>query len=475
MAYKIPIGHVDMVGKYQWWGSFGYGLVPYKVQIEDFVTTEHDIGQPSNYNYCYDIEVEGNHNYFTSLGLVSNSDHEKSFPNNSTIYIGTAGQRAFGRGDTVHRALVSEPAHYADPEKILSGLSEAVPMSGILIQESTPLGDSGKFYTDVQDCIEGKSDNRLITFFWWLCEDYTIPRGSELVMESERGELIPTPQELELMLDKGLGEDQIRWKRWKIRSMKSERKENIFPQEYIEDTESCFIGPIDKVFARVDAELQQMAVGCRDGRKDDVMEMWKPPEAGGKYIFWVDPCGGESVNPHDPHDGVILKLNPGGLEHVASLWSVEGQKSIAEKIVYWAKEYKNALLVIERNGVGKGVLNYVLTDFGYNNLYAERKPNGELTGNWGFYTTHENKARMVSDTMDAIGNDSVVTHDRKVIRQLRALIHKDTKIIPRPPARDDRAMAFMGAISITPIAALSLGTGRITSGDYVTWDRSKRQ
>jgi hypothetical protein len=82
---------------------------------------------------------------------------------------------------------------------------------------------------------------------------------------------------------------------------------------------------------------------------------------------------------------------------------------------------------------------------------------------------------MVSDTMDAVGNDSVVTHDRKVIRQLRALIHKDTKIIPRPPARDDRAMAFMGAISITPIAALSLGTGRITSGDYVTWDRSKRQ
>ena len=71
--------------------------------------------------------------------LFHDSDNEKAFENGSTIYIGTAGQRAFGRGDTVHRALVSEEAHYANAERLLSGLREAIPLSGYLIRETNPL------------------------------------------------------------------------------------------------------------------------------------------------------------------------------------------------------------------------------------------------------------------------------------------------------------------------------------------------
>lgn len=399
--------------------------------------------------------------------LFHDSDNEKVFENGSTIYIGTAGQRAFGRGDTIHRALVSEEAHYIDAEKLLSGLAEAIPMSGYLIRESTPLGDSGHFYTSVQDCIEGKSDFKLIPFYWWLADDYRIPRDSALVLEEERGELTYTPKEIELMLEKRLDENQIRWRRWKIRSMKSENKGNLFPQEYIEDLESCWLGPPDKVFSEVDEQLQSWSLKARDPiRQEGILEVWKEPEVGAKYIFWIDPAGGEGATDNDPHDGVILKLTAGGLEHVASVQSRMEQKPFAYKVAEIGTRYNKALLVVERNGVGKGVLNYLVNDIAYSNLYLERKADGELTGSWGWNTDHANKAMMVSDTITAIKNDTVVSYDRKLVRQLRALVYKDGKITVKKSVHDDRAMSFMGAIAVSP---QHFFTNTLAVSDYVTF------
>lgn len=397
--------------------------------------------------------------------LFHDSDNEKAFENGSTIYIGTAGQRAFGRGDTVHRALVSEEAHFADAEKLLSGLAEAVPLSGYLIRESTPLGDSGYYYTSVQDCIEGKSDYKLVPFYWWIGQDYRIPRDSDLILEEDRGQLTYTPKEVELMLEKGLDEEQIRWKRWKMRSMKSENKGNLFPQEYIEDLESCWLGPANKVFDDVEEQLQSMSLRARDPiRTEGMLEIWKEPEAGAKYIFWVDPAGGESPTENDPHDGVILKLNPGGLEQVAAVCSRMEQMPFAYKVAEIATAYNSALLIVERNGVGRGVLNYLVNNISYKNLYAEQNAAGELTGKWGWNTDFYNKALMVSNTILAIKNNSVITYDRKVIRQLRALVNKDGKIASK--SRDDRAMSFMGAIQVSP-QHYSVST--LAVGDYVSF------
>jgi len=401
--------------------------------------------------------------------LFHDSDNEKVFENGSTIYIGTAGQRAFGRGDTVHRALVSEEAHYADAEKLMSGLAEAVPMSGYLIRESTPLGDSGYYYNSVQDCIEGKSDYTLVPFWWWLSDEYRIPRGSTMVIEEERGDLAYTPKEVELMLEKGLDEEQMRWRRWKVRSMRSENKGNLFPQEYIEDLESCWLGPPDKVFMEVDEQLQSWSLKTRDPvRQDGILEIWKEPEPGARYIFWVDPCGGESPTDNDPHDGVILKLHAGGLEHVASIRSRMEQKPLAFTIGTIGLRYNHALLVLERNGVGKGVLNYLVNDVLYPNLYMEIAATGELTGKYGWNTDHYNKAKAVSDTVLAIKNESVVSYDKKLVRQLRALVNKNGKIQAKPPARDDRALSFCGAVTVSPSNFMS---STLAVSDYVTFGR----
>ena len=68
------------------------------------------------------------------LGAESRS--EKTFPTfHSSIYIGTAGARAFGHGDTIRKALLSELSLYEDAEKILNGVEDAVPFTGELTIE----------------------------------------------------------------------------------------------------------------------------------------------------------------------------------------------------------------------------------------------------------------------------------------------------------------------------------------------------
>lgn len=403
--------------------------------------------------------------------MFHDSDLEKTFPNGSTLYVGTAGMRAFGHGDTVHRALVSEEAYYVGAKKLLTGLGEAIPMSGYLIRESTPLGDFGYFYHSVQDCLEKKSDFKLLPFYWWYGEDYHIPRNSGLVREEERGELAYTAKEISLMLEKNLTEDQIRWARWKERNMGTSDEERPFPQEYISDLESCFMGAKDKVFDDVDNQLLSMSLKARDPiRVEGILEIWKEPEPGAKYVFWIDPAGGEGATDSDPHDGVILKIHAGGLEHVASICSKMEQKAFAYRVAEIGTKYNHAMMVVERNGIGKGVLNYLVNDISYKNLYPERKPNGELSGKWGWNTDHANKAMIAGDTLAAVKRDSVITYDRKLIRQLRALVYKDGKIAS--PIHDDRAMAFMGAVSISAQArGYSVGN-KLAVSDYVTFGRN---
>ena len=73
---------------------------------------------------------------------------------------------------------------------------------------------------------------------------------------------------------------------------------------------------------------------------------------------------------------------------------------------------------------------------------------------------------MISDTILALKGDSLITYDRKLIRQLRALVNKDGKIVVKKPARDDRAISFCGAIAVSP---QHYRPGSLAVGDYVTF------
>ena len=90
----------------------------------------------------------------------------------SNYFIGTAGQVAFGRGDTVDRAHLSEAAFYFDLEKILTGISEAAEYGQIDI-ETTPNGRE-KFYDMWQKAKTGRSPYTNIFIPWYIDTEYSV-------------------------------------------------------------------------------------------------------------------------------------------------------------------------------------------------------------------------------------------------------------------------------------------------------------
>lgn len=77
----------------------------------------------------------------TQIPLKYNSRNELVFESkNNTFYIGTAGSRDFGRGDTITFLHLSEFAFYPDPEKMLAGIMQAVTPNGLVFIETTANG-----------------------------------------------------------------------------------------------------------------------------------------------------------------------------------------------------------------------------------------------------------------------------------------------------------------------------------------------
>ena len=69
---------------------------------------------------------------------------------NNSFFIGTAGDKEFGRGDTITFLHLSEYAFYEDPENILSSVLQAVTPNGLAFIETTANGFNffKKFWED---------------------------------------------------------------------------------------------------------------------------------------------------------------------------------------------------------------------------------------------------------------------------------------------------------------------------------------
>lgn len=201
--------------------------------------------------------------------LNIDSKREMKFPKTgSTYFIGTAGQRAFGRGDTIDRAHLSEASFYPDLEKTLAGIAEAAEYGQIDI-ETTPNGRD-YFYDMWQKAKTGDSAYTPIFIPWFIDGEYS----ADSLTDKERDglsqsvrDMFNTPdaefkagytkEEKELIervakeYKINLKPGQIKWRRYKIWD-----KGDIFFQEYPEDDESCFLQSGRAVFSKITTKPQ---------------------------------------------------------------------------------------------------------------------------------------------------------------------------------------------------------------------------
>lgn len=147
--------------------------------------------------------------------LIKNSSkNEITFPKtNSMFYIGTAGGRSFGRGDTITDLHCSEVAYWPNAKKTMKGLLQAVPKAtGRISIESTGAGAGDWYHAQCMRAAKGQSSFKLMFLSWQDFPDYRVPMSREEAEEFMK-HLREDIDEPRMALMYGLTAEQLCWRR----------------------------------------------------------------------------------------------------------------------------------------------------------------------------------------------------------------------------------------------------------------------
>lgn len=325
----------------------------------------------------------------------------------SHYYIGTAGQKAFGRGDTIHRVHLSEVAQFRKPENIIAGLKEAVPLDGTIIIESTANGRGNWFYNEWQKAKEGDSIYTPHFIPWFIDDEYKLTEEDiqTLTIPTKAKERVLEPkltEEEQMLVEKfKLTIDQIRWRRYKIWDLG-----DLFPQEYPENDVDCFLQSGRPVFR---------VVKMIDKRPDLNKEI--------EYLGGVD--GAEGIKGGDNHCFALIDPNPPA-KVVFEITNNEPIDVFDTKVAKICSEYK-VRLGVEKNGVGVA------------HCQKFRELGIEFT-EWE--TTSSSRPLLISELEEAYRKEELLESYLEAKNELLDMFYDDTNKPVAPEGKhDDRVFA----------------------------------
>jgi len=380
---------------------------------------------------------------------------------NSRFYVGTAGSLAFGRGQTINNLHCSEFAYWPRPEEALVALTEAVPLTGRIVIESTANG-MGNYFHDLW--VQAKQEeNRYRPHFypWWWDRGYRLP-GAPL------GDL--TEEEQQLQQAHGLSDDQLRWRREKQRDLRDR-----FPQEYPENDGHCFLASGRCCFemaallaarARIAGEPTPESISqleARDGESLSVapahLLVWRRPEPKREYVIGADIGGGGADG--DAAAALVLDYEAG--EQVAELHGRVVPDRFAHLLDALGRYYNKAELAVESNNHGHSALNTLHHTCQYPNLYRQADYNNpyDRSGPLGWLTNAKTKPLMIDGLASAIAEGAITIRCSALIDESLAYVVTDSGSTEAQPGKhDDRVVAAAIAWQVRKRPRLQFRIGR---------------
>jgi hypothetical protein len=361
-----------------------------------------------------------------------------AFPRLDSEYrVATAADPNAGRGMTIHNLHCSEVARWPrDGEETLASLRAAVPEGGEVVLESTPNGAGGIFYEEWQGAEETGYTRHF--FPWWFEESYRIGSGKSCTREGARAYI---EDEILLMDSFGLSAEQIAWRRenWA-------RLRNLAPQEFAEDEVSCFRASGECVF---DLEAIEQAWAERgeplESRENGRLAVWFPAQAGKHYIVGVDPAGGGTEG--DYACAQVIERRTG--IQCAELCGHFPPRELAHKLVELGCMYNDALLVVERNNHGYGVLAHLRAE-GCLNVYHEG-------GQDGWLTSAVSRPAMIENLAAGLATAPGLFRSARLLNECRTFVRQpDGSSGAMAGAHDDCVMAMAIALGARRAGAGSL-------------------
>ena len=350
----------------------------------------------------------------------------------NTIYIGTAGSRTFGRGDTISEVHGSEVAFWPNPELTLAGLSEAVPVGGKIHLESTANGFN-VWHKMCQDARMGQSGYQLIFLPWYSNPEYARTPGVARQVWSEDERALEVKA---LLHGVKITAEQIAFRREKQRDLQGN-----FLQEYAEDADTCFLLSGRPRFnndrlAGILARCKLPTLTRREGAL--TYREWEKPEAGELYIIGADAAQGLSAG--DNSIGRVTKWSTG--RQVAELAGKADPFTFAAALDKLGRQWNNAIMNVERKESGIAVV-AKLEELHYPRLFYYLGADSKLDARPGLDTNSRTRpicidavAELVEDNPDAFCNAE------EVGELMRFVIGDSGKAEAERGAHDDRVAAL---------------------------------
>jgi len=347
------------------------------------------------------------------------------FPHLDSEYrVETAADPHAGRGLTIRNLHASEVARWpGDVPATLASLRAAVPPDGVVVLESTPSGAGGCFYEEWQRAAE---DGVTRHFFpWWWEESYQRPEAAVDQLTAEEQELIDRH---------GLSPAQIAYRR-EIRS--SFRR--LAAQEFAEDAVSCFLSYGECVFDQEAVERRREALPPpAETRDNQQLLVWFPPAARREYIVGVDPAGGGSEGDY----ACVQVIERTSALQCAELRGHFTPAELASRLASLAREYNRALVAVERNNHGYGVLAHLLAGEKYENLYPRGGPPGWLT-------TAASRPAMLENFAAVLAAAPGLIQSARLLEECRSFVRSpDGSSAAAAGAHDDCVLAMAIALAV---------------------------
>ena len=220
----------------------------------------------------------------------------------------------------------------------------------------------------------------------------------------------------------------------------------LAPQEFAEDARGCFLASGDCV---LDLEVvQRRLVECGpavESRENGALEVYWPP-AGKQYIVGVDPAGGGAEG--DYACAQVIERETG--MQCAELRGHFSPRELAARVARLGREYHHALLAVERNNHGHGVLALLESVERYENLYRSGRQSG-------WVTSQVSRPQMLETFAAVLAEAPHLFSSRRLLEECRTFVrHADGYCAAAAGAHDDCILAL----------AIALAVRRELAGDF---------
>lgn len=414
--------------------------------------------------------------------LKFNSKHEMvNTVKNSKFYVGTAGARAFGRGDDIHNLHVSELAFWPEQERMMLGVSNSVTANGRIIIETTANGMGDYFYKMAVKAREGSSTYRFHFIPWF--EDPTNVMPVTYPMEY-------TPEEQKLMNDYRLSKEQIAWRRWKINEGNGDWQDpatwDTFNQENPATADEAFIVSGNPVWSPallksyisrtqkpiLTGDLQGFNPVSVEPNEKGFLKIFKEPNEFHTYAIGVDVATGASSSGGEDRErdsSCAQVFDKTTYEQVAVWYGQTDPDRLGRQLDLLGRYYNDALIGVERNAVGITPL-VVLRDLNYPNLYYREQMgmmSDKITNELGWVTTQQSKESLIADATLLFRDKRLQIYDEQTLTEMLSFVRdSDGHAHAAKSAHDDRVMALLIALRMLSKARSVNMSNEIEQSDY---------